>query len=487
MSRDIRETLKNNLPEFLKTYPELLEFLDAAGEFLNETKSEIEDFDYSHDYKKSTEYGLSQRLKSIGFEIPLYIDKNTSRTVLRDGIEAFLKKGTTDSLLWVLKIIGTTPTIRQAWLPSPNEVRNGKKVNLNTGDEERYDITKFTYTDFLYGSAVTNENGTFFRGYSYFDPFEEQPIENIPILGEFYKEAPEYITPVEKMPYIIVRIKDQDFNIVTEPYTDPATGEVYEYGLSEEYRAVENLIEYFLYQLARPATVRIIVVASVHLLEDIISTEDEVFETWTHDDTTTEDIIETISPYTEIHRTPPHRIDADSVFYHEDINQTTYKTEPEHEVSDSLSVSSDIRNFAERSITGFFVGDPIITGEVSPYLNFYEGISGVKVGEGGIFEIIPYDMFSSLVGIGTTATFENGFSRKIPVRGVTSVVIPPNSGEITIHALSDFSDTVSTERDIISVVNTNSTEVVQIPLGYHGFFLWSTTSNMAINIGINYE
>lgn len=434
MSRDIRETLKNNTPEFLKDYPDLVNFLDAAGQFLNETKDVIEAFDYSHDYKKSDRYALDSRLKSIGFEIPPYIDEKVSRTVLRDAIQAFIRKGTTDSLLWVLKIIGTTPKIRQAWLPSPAEIRKGQKVNLQTGALERYDVDAFTYTDFLYGEAVTTDNGTYFTGYEYDDVFEEDALENIPIIGENYKETPDgYVTPVEKMPYIIVRITDQNFNVATEPYIDPETGEEYEYGLPEEYRAVEALIDYFLYQTTRPANVRILLVASVQEIEEAIALVESYQEEHSH--------------------------------------------EPTSE-ADSAGLQSMVTDERTGTISSVNVGDPIIIGKGSPYFSqFGETEQVLDVNGSGSFVLRDYENFTSYT-VNTVFSTTALDSRKIPVRATVRLEITaPVDQAIEIYGLENFDDILG-NGVLIDSVNTGQTKTVNIPVEYHGVFLTAETSDI---------
>lgn len=443
MSRDIRDTLKNNTPEFLKTYPALVSFLEAAGTFLNETKAEIEDFDYSHDYKKSSKYALNSRLKSVGFEIPPYISEKVSRTILRDAIQAFLRKGTTDSLLWVLKIIGTTPVIRQAWLPSPNEVRRGKKVNLETGDLERYDVDGFTYTDFLYGDAVTKENGTYFRGFEYEDIFEEEAFEDIPIIGEEYKDTPEYMTPVEKMPYVIVRITDQDFNVATEPYVDPETGEEYEYGLPEEYRAVESLIEYFLYNTARPASVRILLVASAQQIDESI------------------------------------------------IASESFSQIPEHEPTPEQSTvgySDPLTDALVGEVTALNVGDPVLAGAKSPYFSQFGVVGEIfDVQDSGVFNIETAETFAPFTYHTTITTFHNK-SRVIPVvAGMKVKFRAPSGKSVSIKGLVGFFDDVALGQ-VIETLNNGEEKTVVIPDEFHGFFLEAAVMNLIdFNIELIYD
>lgn len=487
MSKDIKETLKNNTPEFLDTYPDLVSFLEAAGSFLNETKAEIEAFDYSHDYQKSDRYALDSRLRSIGFEIPPYISEKVSRTVLRDALQAFVRKGTTDSLLWVLKIIGTTPTIRQAWLPSPKEVRDGKKINLDTGVTERYDISKYTYTDFLYGDAVVDEDGTFLRGYRYDDPFEESPLDKIPIIGENYETTPTYLTPVEKVPYVIVRISDQNFNVATEPYVDPETGEVYEYGVTEEYRAVENLIEYFLYNTTRPASVRVIVVSSIQEVSDTFGISDAIQQEWSHLPTPENDNAGFSD--TELEQaTHQPTLEADEINIEDGLLQ-----DPAHDAT----VESDNAGFTDQdsqtlttTVNNFYVGDPLVINFDSPFESQFQTISFDTFPINGgdyINTVWSTGGFPNIGSFPYVAYVRNGSSSKIPIRVHTGIAINAPVKNVEVYGLKHYRSNTS-EGVLLDIVNTGNTKTVNVPDGYHGVFLKSEDgTDTDVNISVNYN
>lgn len=488
MSKDIKDTLKNNTPEFLKAYPDLVSFLEVAGEFLNETKKEITDFDYSHDYEKSSRYALDQRLNSVGFEIPPYISSKVSRTVLRDALQAFIRKGTTDSLLWVLKIIGTTPTIRQAWLPSPNEVRDGKKINLNTGETERYDISKFTYTDFLYGDAVTTDDGTFLKGYKYNDPFEEDPLENIPIIGENYEKTPTYLTPVEKMPYVIVRISDQNFNVATEPYVDPETGETYEYGLTEEYRAVENLIEYFLYDTTRPASVRVIVVSSIQELDDKFKVKDTYDEGWAHDPISESQLFGFSDTASDSFTHEP--TEENDVFGLDDeVVESNWEHSPTSEF-DTISATDTDDQSLTTIVNSFSIGDPILINFDSPYESQFQTIQADTIdGNGGSY---PNTLWNG--GFLNKASFaytiylrDGGFSNKVPMRVFTTIDITAPTETIEVYGLNHYSDAIG-NGVLIGTVNSGSNNTINVTEEFHGIYFKTISGNdLDLNIAVNYN
>lgn len=432
MTRDIRNTLKNNTPEFLKTYPELVSFLDAAGSFLNETKDAIEGFDYSHDYQFSSENELANRLNSLGFQLPPFVDEHSARLVLRDAIDIYIRKGTTDSLEWVLRLIGTTPTIKQTWLPSPKEVRKGQKVNLDTGGVERYDVSGLSYTDFLYGDAVRTESGTFFQGYKYQDIFEENLLTGFPIIGENYTVTPEYLTPVEKLPYVSIRITDEDFNVATEPYTDPETGVQYEYGLNETYRALASILEYFLYDTVRPVNTRILIISSLQVLEETVGLS-EYFEQTTESDFTPDQ---------------DNFIAVDSL---------------------SENITGDISNS--------FIGDPLFIGRKSPYTSQFLQLPKVlDIGESGSFSMETVESFTAF-SVVTLVDTEQNKSYPIPVyAGMQIRLTSPVGEQITIFGLEDFFDAM--QGQVIGAVNSGEEKTIDIPLGFHGIYLQTNNNDL---------
>lgn len=279
---DLKDYLKKSIPEFQQGNPSLDSYLDAAGDFLNGIKEAIEHFDYSHDYEKGEEFNIEYSLLGQGLNVPRALPLDVKRTIVRDLQEILIKNGTEDSLIQSLRLIGFNAEIRRGWLPSPRNIRKGFIKDPVTGEMKRYDVNKYVYAEMLYGTEKVTENGVFFDGYRYQDTFQENVIENLPILGETYKTFPPNDVAVSKTPYIIVRFEEGDFNVTVEDYVDPETGETYTFSSDEEFRLVNEVIDYFISGQQRPSTVRVIIVVSLQPFEDFLEFDEEYSDTHTY-------------------------------------------------------------------------------------------------------------------------------------------------------------------------------------------------------------
>lgn len=279
---DLKDYLKSNIPEFQQWNPEMDSYLDAAGEFLNGIKEAIEQFDFSHDYQNGETFNIDNTLKGQGLDIPRALPLDIKRLIVRDLQEILLKNGTEDALVHSLRLIGFNAEIRKGWLPSPRSLRKGYIKDPVTGDMRRYDVNKYVYTELLYGIEKVTDDGVYFDGYRYNDVFQEDVIENLPILGETYETFPEGDVAVSKSPYIIVRFDEGDFNVSVEDYVDPETGEVYVYSSDEEFRLVNEVIQYFISGQQRPSTIRVIIIVSLQPFEDEFTVEEDYVDTHTY-------------------------------------------------------------------------------------------------------------------------------------------------------------------------------------------------------------
>lgn len=277
--KKISDHLKKNLPQFQQNNKNLDEFLEAAGDFLEKIKEGIEAFDYQKDYERTRLQNVEFFTNEMGIDLPRALPENIKRKILRDVAELNIKQGTNDDLEHTLRLIGFSAEVRNAWLPAPRELRKGYLQDVVSGEKSRYDIDGYVYTNFLYGEEVVKENGTFFEGYRFSDGLQEDKIEDIPILGEKYKELPDNLIPVAKTPYIIVRFSEGDFNVNTGSYVDPDTGEVYEYTFQEEFDLVNEIIRYFTREGRRPSNIRIVIVVTLQTVDDDVGNyEDTSFD-----------------------------------------------------------------------------------------------------------------------------------------------------------------------------------------------------------------
>lgn len=256
----IADILKRNIPEFQRGSKPLSEYLDAAGEFLDDAKEVIENFDHMYDYKDGSGFNIEQTILDRGYNVPSRISEDQKRRVLRDASELFLKNGTMDALEHAIRLAGLKPDIRVAWLPSPTDARRGFLTDPETRYERRFNIDRFIYTEMLYGAPRATEDGVFFYGHRYTDVFKEEEIGPLPILGERYKDVPENPVAVSSTPYVVIRFDEGDSTIVTDPVYDPDTGELYEYSTSEAFDLISEVLQILMKETMRPTTLRIVII-----------------------------------------------------------------------------------------------------------------------------------------------------------------------------------------------------------------------------------
>lgn len=122
---DLKNYLKQNIPEFQQGEPHLDSYLDAAGDFLNGTKEAIEHFDYSHDYKRGEFFNVENATRGRGIRLPVGLPDDTRKRLLRDLAEIILKNGTEDGLVHALRLVGFGAEILEGWIPDPESIRAG--------------------------------------------------------------------------------------------------------------------------------------------------------------------------------------------------------------------------------------------------------------------------------------------------------------------------------------------------------------------------
>lgn len=399
--KKLQEILKENIPEYLQNSDNLVAYLEAAGQYLDESRDKITQFDWSRDYKNGSAYNIEQSLLSLGFEIPPLLSDALRRLILRDAIETFIRKGTEDTLIWVLKIMGLEPEVRYAYLPAAEEIKKGYIIDPISGLRFRYSPDQFAYGRFIYGSEVVTSDGVFFEGYTYNDVYRENKLGPYPIVGERYKKPQPLIKEaVAKTPYIIVRVGDQGYNTVTDPYIG-SDGQQYEYTPAEAFQVANDLIDYFLYQLSRPANVRIIIVA----LQEF--TPEELAVTETYDDTNVTH--------------PPVDFGDERFTVSEESSFAETTTYPELVIGDiAATMGTELAWENQLSVTD---RAPLI-GDVS-----------------GDYGILPIDEWA----VYTTSTYIDvpnaGLSRTIPIRALTSISMEaPADSAVTVRGIFHRTD-----------------------------------------------
>lgn len=436
------DILKKNLPEFQQGSPALDSYLDAAGEFLDGTKEAIVNLDFTKDYKKSTEYGLINTLGDRGFAVPSILKENIKRRLLRDVADIHRKNGTLDGLLHAIRLAGINPEVRVGWVGSPQEIRRGYIIDPETQESTRYDITRFIYTDLLYGEEVVTDDGVFFEGYVYEDPLKTNKLGPFPILGERYDNVPTASSyAVAKTPYLIVRFEEGGSTIVTDPVVDPDTGEVFAYSIGEQFQKVEEVLRYFLVESNRPTTIRIIVIVALQDIEEILTITDE---------------------HTDEH---------------------TYNPDGGDDLVDQRTV---IDNMAGRGIvdaTGLVIGSANIIGTPSPFRSRH---SAIDINIGDIPDTLPerYE-WSECV----SRTFHDVGKNKflIPLRGDTDIwFTTPNTDAVIVRGHRYLGDTTPV---VLANVQPSTPFFMQTPVEYHLIELVYDGNglNRTMEIGVHYK
>lgn len=372
----LQDILKRNIPEYQRGSESLDGYLEAAGEFLDGTKEAIVNIDNVHDYKNSTEFFYENTLIDRGFVVPSRITEGNKRRVLRDVAEINMKNGTVDSVIHAIRMAGLTPEIRVGWLPSPRAIRKGSIIDPVTLVESRYDITRYVYTDMLYGEAKAEADGIFFYGYRYEDSLLENLIGPLPILGERYNTLPDNPVPVEKTPYIIIRFDESEKTIVTDPSVDPETGEEYPYSTSEEFKLINEVLRYFLVENNRPTTTRVIIIVSMLPFDESLVINDDDFN-----------------------------------------QETIYSGGLGDILIDSAAIDEEFVGAGTVDFTGIVVGNAGIIGEISPYVSRFSCIEELIVGITGPQPEV-YEWGEVIVDTIQTVGEDSMF---IPMRGKTEI------------------------------------------------------------------
>lgn len=164
--------------------------------------------------------------------------------------------------------------------------------DYNGGKEDPIitDFFRRDYRAFLVGEEWVASNGTYFKGRRFFDL--DQRFEKLEIVGEYYKDDKTRTTnKVMKTPYIFIRVSEESYNIFISPYTDPDTGETFEYTQIEFFSIVENILNFFLYDGLRTTSVRVVIIVAPQLLSDPGVIQDTLDETFNVTPYETEDIL----------------------------------------------------------------------------------------------------------------------------------------------------------------------------------------------------
>lgn len=271
-----KELLPTRIPESFEGDNNLREYLEVAGELMDEFVAAIDGFKDYKDYQYVPEKRLRDLAADFAMEFPRNLDEKTKREILRDLKEIYSRTGVYEVIKWTFRLIGWEIQLESAWLPNPEnyEPQLTDLFNLDDyGREQEYpvEIVDFFRTDFrsfLIGEEYLTDHGVYFRGREFFDT--EQTIDKLEIIGEYYETETKFRTAdkVAKTPYVFVRISDETYNKYLLPYIDPETGEVFTYSNLEVFRVVENILNFFVFEEYRPTHVRVVIIVNTQEIFD---------------------------------------------------------------------------------------------------------------------------------------------------------------------------------------------------------------------------
>lgn len=281
---EMQKYLKGNVPEYFQSLGAdgknaLVEYLNAAGSFLEETREAINHFQNSRNSYEATIFNLDGTLSDHGFKMPRNFSESKKRLFLRDIVEIIKKNGTADWIKHVFGMIGVQADVMEAWISDPINFKKGFVRDLETGDLVRKDLDIYAYEDFVYGAPKVYSDGVMFEGYKYSDYKKSNPITNIPIFGEKYSTPKQNSRSVAKTPYLVIRLLSDigDVSMSVDDYVDE-DGNEYFYTSDEKYQLALDIIDYFLTRERRPTTVKIVVVAVLHEMFDEMEMIDHYLE-----------------------------------------------------------------------------------------------------------------------------------------------------------------------------------------------------------------
>lgn len=406
-----KELLNKNLPAFLKNYPNTVAYVDACGDFIDETVEAIININNSHKYNKVGTVGLDAALREMGFNMPTNVPEATKRQYLRDGMEIIIRSGTADGIIAAFRLIGISAQIQEAWIVSPDLVERGLIWDIENESVRRYDVNPNAYQDMLFGDAEVKDDGVFFKGFRYNDFERVNSIEDVPIFDEYYETTNDSMYTVGKSPYVLVFIDDATVNLVTDSKTDPVTGEVYTYSDNERFKLVNDIIEYFAYKTSKPTNMRVIVVISPSGGADFDDSID------INDDIETPDIYTTLPPV------EPNDI---------------------RNLDETMTVSGEV------TINSIKIGDPVLIGKPSPYESQFSLANVTQINSSGVFDEIDWGTVVPHSGMVLNHYPAEGRTPPIPLYPESFVGITgPLASSITCQYFTHFSDTIPAHTQVI--------------------------------------
>ena len=252
---DLKNTLIDYVPQFQKDSDLLKDYLDVAGEVFDELDSTIDSFKTYSDYQHIDSDKIDEFSALFDLRFFSNLDEYAKRKFAKDAAKLYTHLGTEKALKYIFKIIGIKVEVDNLWMLSPDAppedllfLYNSSIFYHDTDIGQYYKedgiISPIYPLQLIKGEATIYDNGT------YVDLVSEAAnsyYKKWPIYGENYgvtEETNKYY--VMKTPYIKLKITEESYNLFTEDYTNPDTGEVHTYVDSEKYHLASDLMNYTL-------------------------------------------------------------------------------------------------------------------------------------------------------------------------------------------------------------------------------------------------
>lgn len=285
---NFKTLLPQRIPESVQGDNELREYLEVCGELFDAFADTIREMDHYHDPVLVPETRLRELAKQFAMEFPRNLDPELQRIIIRDLDAIFHKNGATDVINWIFRLIGWEVELEYAWVLNPEyyDPEIVKMFNLSDYGKQQEPpiITNFysrDYRSFLLGEEYVFDNGTYFRGRRFFDK-RDSYLKN-EIVGEHYEAVTKTRTADKVMstPYLFIRVSEESYNIFIQPYVDEETGEAYDYTEVEFFNVVDNIFNFFMFNVNRPTNVRVVIVVAPQFLDDVAVITDDYSDEYT--------------------------------------------------------------------------------------------------------------------------------------------------------------------------------------------------------------
>jgi len=246
----IEKQIVNNLPASLQGYANVNSLFGALGEFLDDIRIQIDEFDNHNDSALVSESRLDTLAMNFGVNYPRNLNREEKRTLIRDIVNIYRAKGTVRAIKHIFKLVGWNVELEYVWID-----KNIKKSSY-TYPDDYYIGTEKRYATGIYADVTDNASNIFTQ---------------VRIYGEDYPAgAPQSTMELIKTPYLKVIVTAEDYRLFTEDYVAP-DGTVYSFTDTEKFNIVQDIFDFFV-EKGRPANVAVIEVITPFDLHDTIDT-----------------------------------------------------------------------------------------------------------------------------------------------------------------------------------------------------------------------